>query len=107
MNELEKSIKVNFLLDRYQSLLTDKQRAYLKDYFQNDYSITEISQNHEVSRNAVYDQIKRAVDRLNDYEKNLNLVEKYKKRIDIITQIKELNKDSKIENLLKELEGIE
>jgi len=63
----------------YNSLLTDKQREYFEDYYFYDLSITEIALNHDISRNAVFDQIKRINKALEDYENKLNLSKKIDK----------------------------
>jgi hypothetical protein len=63
----------------YNSLLTEKQREYFEDYYFYDLSITEIALNHDISRNAVFDQIKRINKALEDYENKLNLSKKIDK----------------------------
>ncbi len=67
------------LYDIYCQLLTEKQRLYFEDYYYSDLSLAEIAENYDISRNAVFDQIKRATDALYNYEKNLGLQRKFKK----------------------------
>ena len=67
------------LYDIYQSLLTNKQQMYFESYYFLDLSLSEIAENYNISRNGVYDQIKRVEQSLFDYEKKLNLYKKYKK----------------------------
>ncbi len=67
------------LYDIYCQLLTEKQRLYFEDYYYSDLSLAEIAENYNISRNAVFDQIKRATDALFNYEKCLGLQKKYKK----------------------------
>ena len=107
MNVLEKSIQLINLYDLYQELLTDKQKGYFEDYYFNNYSITEISENFEVSRNAVHDQLKRTAAKLNDLESKLHLFDILKKRKAIIKKIHEINNNKEIQNLLSELEKVE
>ncbi len=107
MDTLQKSIELNNLYDLYQDLLTDKQKDYFESYYFDDYSITEISENKEVSRNAVHDQLKRTTKKLNDLESKLGLYKKYKQRQIIIDKIKESTNDSNIINLMDELEKVE
>ena len=85
------------LYDYYESLLTDKQRQYFEDYYFNNLSLTEISENYKVSRNAVYKQIKEAVNKLNYYEEKLNL---YDKSLKIKEIIKDLKEKEEIEKLI-------
>lgn len=80
----------------YNVLLTDKQKEYFEDYYFYDLSITEIALNHEVSRNAVFDQLKRINKSLEDYENKLNFAKK-------IDKISKMNFENK-EEVLKILE---
>lgn len=107
MNVLDKKIEVMELYDVYQNLLTKKQIGYVEAYYYDDMSITEISDEFEVSRNAVHDQIKRTVAKLYDFEKKLNIKTDSNKRKNIIARIKELNCEKEIEKLLEELEKVE
>ena len=107
MNILEKSIELIRLYDLYQELLTDKQKQYFESYYFDDYSLQEISDNLGVSRNAVHDQLKRTVKKLNDLEKALKLGKQNRQRQIIISKIKDLNTDETITNLIDELEKVE
>lgn len=84
------------LYDYYESLLTDKQKEYFEDYYFKNLSLTEISENNEVSRNAVHKQLKEAVNKLNFYEEKLNLYEKSLKIKEIIKDLKEKEKIEKL-----------
>ena len=57
-----------------------------------DLSLSEIASNNEVSRNAVFDQIKRVEKSLYDYEEKLHLKEKFQKleSLEVKDDIKEL-----------------
>ena len=85
---LEKTTRVNYLFDFYQSLLTSKQRNYMSLYYLDDYSLGEIADEYEVSRQAVYDNIKRTEAMLEDYESKLHLFEKYQERQEIVQKLK-------------------
>ena len=92
-------IYYNNLYDYYGSLLTDKQRLYYEDYYFNDLSLSEIAENNQVSRNAVHNQLKIAVEKLNFYENNLKLYEKSLKIGKIISRLDD-NTKSEIEKLI-------
>ncbi len=77
---LEKTTHLNLLYDFYHSLLTEKQRQYMELYYQDDLSLAEIADQFHVSRQAVYEHIKRAEELLARYESLLGLVRKYQKR---------------------------
>ena len=59
MIDLEKSIYINELYDLYGSLLTKKQQEMIELYYCEDFSLSEISEQFNVSRNAVYDCLKK------------------------------------------------
>ena len=58
---LEKKQRMNLLMDLYEDLLTEKQREYLDLYYHEDLSLSEISLIKNVSKNAVFDNIKKDV----------------------------------------------
>ncbi|GEM03459.1 UPF0122 protein [Halolactibacillus miurensis] len=104
---LEKTTRVNFLLDFYQALLTPKQRSYMELYYLEDYSLGEISDTFDVSRQAVYDNIKRTEKMLESYEERLKLYEKFLKRQALIKTLEEKVTDKALLsdiNALKELD---
>lgn len=107
MDVLQKSIELNNLYDLYQDLLTDKQKDYFESYYFDDYSITEISENKDVSRNAVHDQLKRTVKKLYDLEEKLDLNNKNKQRQIIIDKVRNSTEDEALINLMDELEKVE
>ncbi len=107
MNILDKAIEVIELYDHYQDLLTDKQKEYMESYYYNNYSISEISENMNVSRNAVHDQLKRTVAKLYDYESKLKLRIKGKNRDKIIEKLKNEKDLLKVLDLVEELEKVE
>jgi predicted DNA-binding protein YlxM (UPF0122 family) len=84
---LEKTNQVNLLFDFYAPLLKGKQREYLELYYLDDLSLGEIAEMHEVSRQAVYDHIKRAEKQLFEYEEKLQLAKKHEQRQAIFTQM--------------------
>ena len=94
-------IEIGILLDYYKPLLTEKQKKYLIDYFEEDLSLTEIAEMNEVSRQAVYDNIKRGCKILRDYEDKLNF---YKKDRKLYNELVNLRKNFTKENLDKIIE---
>ena len=79
---MDKTLEFTLLLDFYGELLTDKQREILGAYYLYDLSLAEIGQQHEVSRQAVHDIIKRTEKKLVDYETKLKLVENHLNNIE-------------------------
>lgn len=79
-NRLEKTNRINLLFDFYEPLLTEKQQTFLKYYFHDDFSLGEIASEFEISRQAVYEHIKRAEQMLEMYEDKLGLLDKHERR---------------------------
>ena len=75
--EIEKTNRMNALFEFYSTLLTEKQMNYMELYYADDFSLGEIAEEYEVSRQAVYDNIKRTSKILEDYEKKLHLFSDY------------------------------
>lgn len=86
------------LYDYYGDLLTEKQQAYFEDYYFNNYSLKEISENCNVSRNAIFKQLKDVVNKLSNYEEKLKLYDKSLKIKAIISDF-----DDKIKKEIEEL----
>ena len=59
--ELEKTKRINDLIDLYGSLLTSNQLNILELYYMEDLSLKEIGEELNISRNAVFDTLKRSL----------------------------------------------
>ena len=97
---MEEVLYFNELYDLYNGLLTDKQREYFEDYFFNNLSFSEMAENYNVSRNAIFKQIHIVTDKLKEYESILNLLKKRKKIEEIIESIEDIDLKNKLEKLL-------
>lgn len=83
---MEERVYYISLYDYYGKLLTDKQMKYFEDYYFENFTMEEIAENDNVSKNAVSKQLIIIKEKLEFYEKILNL---YSNR-------------QKIENILKD-----
>ena len=97
---MEENIYITQLFDYYGKLLTDKQRQYFTDYYIENLSLSEIAENFDVSRNAVFKQIKEAENKLKFYEENLNLLENSIKISKLLENIKDERIKEQIEKLI-------
>ena len=86
---LEKHQYYILLYDLYGGLLTAKQQNIFDLYYQDDYSIGEIAEELEISKQAVFDALKRSEKILADYEKKLSLAAKEISRREIVRKINE------------------
>lgn len=112
MDELTKNEELGDLYAYYGSLLTQGQQSYFEDYYYNDLSLGEIAVNHHVSRQAVYDNLKRSSKILLNYEEKLHMRRDNNYIEDVLADalLSLDNSDSKaakneITNLLNKLRG--
>ena len=85
---LEKTTRVNLLFDFYGPLLTEKQQTFLTCYFLDDLSLGEIAAEYDISRQAVYEHIRRAEATLEAYEEKLGLASRYERRSELLAGLK-------------------
>ncbi|AMX84066.1 hypothetical protein GS3922_10545 [Geobacillus subterraneus] len=109
---LEKTMRMNYLYDFYHALLTPKQRNYMALYYLDDYSLGEIAEQYEVSRQAVYDNIRRTEAMLEQYEEKLGLLQKYERRQRLIGRLKDYvrqhySADAELAALVNELDELD
>lgn len=81
---MEKKLKLGNLYEFYGQLLTEKQQEILELYCNLDLSFGEISEELGISRQGVYDTIKRAEKILDEYESKLELLKRFNNREIII-----------------------
>jgi len=105
---------MSMLYDFYGNLLPSRQREFLKLYREENFSLSEIALEFGLSRQGVYDGVKKAEAALYSYEEKLKLVERFDhtekvlKNIDqaIEDLIKEMGEDSKFSEHLQKIKGI-
>ena len=107
--EIEKTNRMNALFEFYSTLLTEKQMNYIELYYADDLSLGEIAEEYNVSRQAVYDNIKRTEKLLETYEMKLHLYSNYIVREEIIDQIKEelSSSDNEMQSIIALLDKIQ
>lgn len=110
--ELEKTNRMNALFEFYATLLTEKQMNYIELYYADDYSLGEIAEEYNVSRQAVYDNIKRTEKILEDYERKLHLFSDYYMRNQLLDQLNSYvqetyPKDEAIQKFIQKLQDVD
>ncbi|WP_125704388.1 putative DNA-binding protein [Lacticaseibacillus daqingensis] len=103
--EIDKNNRMNSLFEFYGALLTEKQHSYLALYYGDDYSLGEIATEFDVSRQAVYDNIRRTEASLEEYEAKLHLLANYQAQNQAVDQLVRYvhtayPKDTKLSTLL-------
>ena len=73
----EDRVMQSLLLDFYGELLTDKQRECCELHFNEDLSLAEISEQCGISRQGVWDNIRRGAAALEDIEEKTGLIRRF------------------------------
>ena len=104
---MEKLVEQALLFDFYGELLTDHQRQVYEDVILNDYSLSEVAADLGISRQGVYDMVKRSSRILQEYEEKLQLVQKFESIKDKVHRIHQPTKQPQERVDGKTLEMIE
>ncbi len=94
---MAKDLNMCVLLDIYGGLITEKQAEIMDYYYNQDFSLAEISEHLNITRQGVRDAVKRAEQALSECEEKLKLSDKYE-RNRIITE--------RIEKILEDIDGL-
>lgn len=106
--ELDEIVELSYLYDFYGNLLKEKHRIIFEDYVLNNLSLAEIAREHEITRQGVYDVVRRCRIRLKEYEEKLQLVHKFqetKERLQQIEAIAGQCADEKTAHAIEKLAG--
>jgi len=87
---MDKMLEQALLFDFYGELLTEHQKQIFEDVVLNDYSLTEVAQERHISRQGVYDIIRRCEASLHDYEAKLGLVARFEQTRSMVREIRQL-----------------
>ena len=74
----EEFVEMALLYDFYGGILTPRQQEIMDLYYMKDYSLGEIGELLSTSRQAVFDNLKRAKTQLRDMEDRLGLVKRFR-----------------------------
>lgn len=107
---MDKILQISLLYDFYGEMLTDKQKQVIELYYNDDLSLSEISQEINISRQGVFDLLKRSEKLLDYYEDKLKLVNKFiyqnQKLKEVYDIIKKIDKKDEINKAIIILEEI-
>lgn len=85
-------VEANELMDLYAPLLSARQQEILSLYFQEDFSLSEIQENLQISRAAVHDALSKGIKAMQHYESILHVLQK-KKQLEQLAKLHPKLKD--------------
>lgn len=95
---MKDTVYLTILFDYYEKLLDEKDRECFKNYYFDNLSLAEISENLNVSRNAIHKRLKKVEEELLYYESVIGLYDKERKLLNLVTDEKLKDKIKKIFN---------
>lgn len=109
---MSKDLYFSTLLDFYGTMLNDRQKNVMENYYNADLSLSEIASNLGISKQGVRDILKRSEERLKTLNKKLKFIDLIDKKESLSSQalelIKKLKSESKSdEKNLKSLENLQ
>jgi len=110
---MEKIVRQALLYDFYGELLTEHQKSIYADIVLNDLSYSEVARDEGISRQGVFDLVKRCDKILEDYESKLQLLAKFldtKERVsrihELATELKMMTDKQELQEKMNEIEVI-
>ncbi len=82
---LSKRLYITSLYEIYNELLTLKQRQIFELYYEDDYSINEICEVLQITKNGVYNSLKQTENKLISFEQKLMIKQKYEQNIKLLS----------------------
>ena len=110
---MEKIVRQALLYDFQGELLTEHQKSIYSDIVLNDLTYSDVARDEGISRQGVFDLVKRCDKILEDYESKLQLVEKFldtKQRVsqihELATELKAMTDRPELQEKMNEIESI-
>lgn len=94
IDKLDEVVQLSILYDFYGELLNDRKKQIFEDYVLNDLSLSEIADLQGISRQGVYDIVKRCSQELKSYEDKLGLTKKFQIVKEKLNRIKDIASDA-------------
>lgn len=94
------------LYDYYGGLLTEHQQQIYEAVVNEDMSLSEIADDHDITRQGVFDLIKRCDKQLSRYEEKLKLIERDAIVSAKLDEIKCLSSDQKIGQIIEQIKDM-
>ena len=87
---MEKKVQLGWLFEFYGPLLTEHRREIMRPYCEEDYSLAEIADELGITRQGVHDAVSRAQAHLEDCERKLGLIRRYRRLMHSVSDCRAL-----------------
>ena len=94
---MAKDFEMGYLLDFYGEVLTPKQREMLRQYYNDDLSLSEIGENFGITRQGARDAIKHGETTLKELEAKVGFAARYRRVQEMLEQLEQLVIDARFE----------
>lgn len=92
---MAKDLELSGLLDFYGEVLTEKQREMLRQYYDDDFSLSEIGENFGITRQGARDAIKHGESTLLELEQKVGFAARYRRVQKALEQLEQLVADTR------------
>jgi hypothetical protein len=93
---VEEKVEISILLSLYGNLLTETQKKYMELYYNEDLSLSEIGEIEKITRQAVRTILVKSKKKLNEYEEQLEFMQKEKNIKKLLEKIEPNKEQQKI-----------
>ncbi len=94
---MAKDLEMGYLLDFYGEALTQKQREMLRQYYNEDLSLSEIGENFGITRQGARDTIKHGETALKELEEKVGFAARYRRVQQKLEQLEQMVIDARFE----------
>ena len=101
---MEEKIEISILLNLYGNLLTETQKNYMDLYYNQDYSLSEIGDNENITRQAVRTILVKSKNKLYEYEHKLRFMEKENNIKKLLEKIQASNNEVEKQKYFKKIQ---
>ena len=104
MDKLDDFLKYSVLFLFYLELFSRKQKEYLELYLEENSSLSEIAEEYNVTRQAVFENIKRGFRQLDEYEEKLGIFKREKELKEKLEKLKNNFTRENLEKIIKDFD---
>lgn len=100
---MEEKIKISILLSLYGNLLTETQKKYMDLYYNQDWSLSEIGESENITRQAVRTILVKSKNKLYEYEEKIGFLKRQEKINKLLIKLEKQNIPEETKKILQEI----